>query len=137
MLQRIGLAQALVHDPQLVVLDEPTAGVDPVGAAAIGQIILDLKEQGKTVLVCSHLLAQLEGLCDRVAILHKGQLVVEGRVDALLAGDTGSELIVGGLDNSALDSVKALAVEQGGHRRVGSLPAQFRVHFYGGGTIAC
>ena len=120
MLQRIGLAQALVHDPQLVVLDEPTAGVDPVGAAAIGQIILDLKEQGKTVLVCSHLLAQLEGLCDRVAILHKGQLVVEGRVDALLAGDAESELIVGGLNNSALDSVKALAVEQGGHCRVGS-----------------
>jgi ABC-2 type transport system ATP-binding protein len=115
MLQRIGLAQALVHDPQLIVLDEPTAGVDPIGAAAIGQIILDLKGQGKTVLVCSHLLAQLESLCDRVAILHKGQLVVEGRVDELIAEDASSELRVSGLNDDAREAVRVLANERGGH----------------------
>ena len=75
MLQRIGLAQALVHDPQLVILDEPTAGVDPIGSASIAKIIINLKKRGKTVLLCSHLLAQVEGLCDRVAILHRGKLI--------------------------------------------------------------
>src|SRR5262252_6664460 len=71
MLQRIGLAQALVHDPRLVVLDEPTAGVDPVGAAAMCELILQLKARGKTVLITSHLLGQIEDICDRVAILDR------------------------------------------------------------------
>ena len=84
MLQRIGLAQAIVHDPDLVILDEPTAGVDPLGAAAIAEIIRELKQLGKTILVSSHLLAQIEGLCDRVAILHRGKLIHEGRIDDLV-----------------------------------------------------
>src|SRR6185369_7224915 len=85
MLQRIGLAQALVHDPRLVILDEPTAGVDPVGAAAMAGIILDLKRRGKTVILCSHLLGQVEAVCDRVAIMDRGKLVLEGEIDAVLA----------------------------------------------------
>ena len=88
MLQRIGLAQALVHDPRLLILDEPTAGVDPVGSAEISELILALKARGKTVLITSHLLGQIEELCDRVAILDRGRLVAEGRV-ADLAGDQG------------------------------------------------
>lgn len=83
MLQRIGLAQALVHDPRLVILDEPTAGVDPMGAAAITGMIRELKAQGKTVVITSHLLAQIEDVCDRVAILNRGQLLVCGTVEAL------------------------------------------------------
>jgi ABC-2 type transport system ATP-binding protein len=83
MLQRIGLAQALVHDPQLVILDEPTAGVDPIGAALITKLILELKARGKTVLITSHLLAQIEDVCDRVAILDKGSLLACGTVAAL------------------------------------------------------
>jgi len=83
MLQRIGLAQALVHDPQLVILDEPTAGVDPIGAAAITELIRELKARGKTVLITSHLLAQIEDVCDRVAILDKGCLLACGAVAAL------------------------------------------------------
>jgi len=83
MLQRIGLAQALVHDPQLLILDEPTAGVDPIGAAAITELILELKARGKTVLITSHLLAQIEEVCDRVAILDKGHLLACGTVAAL------------------------------------------------------
>ena len=88
MLQRIGLAQALVHDPRLLILDEPTAGVDPVGSAEISELILALKARGKTVLITSHLLGQIEELCDRVAILDRGRLVAEGRV-ADLAGAQG------------------------------------------------
>jgi len=83
MLQRIGLAQALVHDPQLVILDEPTAGVDPIGAALITKLIRELKARGKTVLITSHLLAQIEDVCDRVAILDKGSLLACGTVAAL------------------------------------------------------
>lgn len=85
MLQRIGLAQAIVHDPELVILDEPTAGVDPVGAAAIGRMIRAMRDQGKTVVLCSHLLGQVEQVCDRVAIMDHGRLVLEGRVDEVLA----------------------------------------------------
>ncbi|MFM7752765.1 MAG: ABC transporter ATP-binding protein, partial [Opitutaceae bacterium] len=88
MLQRIGLAQALVHDPRLLILDEPTAGVDPVGSAEMAELILALKARGKTVLITSHLLGQIEDLCDRVAILDRGKLVAEGDV-AALAGAAG------------------------------------------------
>ena len=83
MLQRIGLAQALVHDPRLLILDEPTAGVDPVGSAEMAELILALKARGKTVLITSHLLGQIEDLCDRVAILDRGNLVAEGNVSEL------------------------------------------------------
>src|SRR4051812_14996505 len=80
MLQRIGLAQALVHDPQLLVLDEPTAGVDPAGAAAIVALIHELRAAGKTILITSHLLGQMEDVCDRIAILDRGRLVLEENV---------------------------------------------------------
>lgn len=83
MLQRVGLAQALVHDPQLVILDEPTAGVDPLGAAAMADLIRQLKAQGKTVVITSHLLAQVEDVCDRVAILDRGRLLLCAEVASL------------------------------------------------------
>lgn len=117
MLQRIGLAQALVHDPQLVILDEPTAGVDPLGSAAIAEIIRELKKSGKTVLVSSHLLAQIEGLCDRVAILHRGKLVREGRVDDLLQDQVAESLVVEGLSAEGRAAVEQAIREQGGQLR--------------------
>lgn len=117
MLQRIGLAQALVHDPQLVILDEPTAGVDPLGSAAIADIIRELKRRGKTVLVSSHLLAQIEGLCDRVAILHRGKLVREGRVDDLLQDQAAESLVVEGLSAEGRAAVEQAIREQGGALR--------------------
>lgn len=83
MQQRIGLAQALVHDPEVVFLDEPTDGVDPFGRAAIRGIVEDLKRRGITVFINSHLLMEVELVCDRVAILSKGKLVREGSVDEL------------------------------------------------------
>lgn len=115
MLQRIGLAQAIVHDPQLVILDEPTAGVDPLGSAAIAGIVRELKSRGKTILLSSHLLAQIEGLCDRVAILHRGKLVREGRVDELVAEEAADSFVVEGLKPEGRAAVQAAIEEGGGH----------------------
>ena len=114
MLQRIGLAQSLVHDPQLVILDEPTAGVDPLGSAAIAEIVRELKHRGKTVLLSSHLLAQIEGLCDRVAILHRGKLVREGRIDDLVEEKDAESLVVQGLSAEGRAVVEAEIKAQGG-----------------------
>jgi ABC-2 type transport system ATP-binding protein len=87
MARRLGLAQALINDPQLVVLDEPTSGLDPIGAAEVKDLIERLKQAGKTVLLCSHLLADVEDVCDRIAILHQGVLREMGTVEELLRAD--------------------------------------------------
>jgi len=84
MTRRIGLAQALINDPELIVLDEPTSGLDPLGTRWMKDLILKLKARGKTILMSSHLLADVQDVCDRIAILHQGELKELGRVDALL-----------------------------------------------------
>src|SRR5689334_11186757 len=84
MTRRIGLAQALINEPDLVMLDEPTSGLDPIGSREMKDLILKLKEQGKTVLMCSHFLADVQDVCDRIAILYQGELKVLGKVDELL-----------------------------------------------------
>ena len=84
MTRRIGLAQALINEPELILLDEPTSGLDPIGTREMKDLILQLKDQGKTVVMCSHLLADVQDVCDRIAILHQGELKELGRVDALL-----------------------------------------------------
>ena len=94
MLQRIGLAQALVQNPRLLVLDEPTAGVDPAGSREIRDLILDFKSRGITVLLCSHLLGQVQEICDRIGILHQGVLVREGKLDDLISIENQTELIL-------------------------------------------
>jgi ABC-2 type transport system ATP-binding protein len=106
MLQRIGLAQALVHDPQLVVLDEPTAGVDPAGSREIRDLILDLKRRGTTVLLSSHLLGQVQEVCDRVGILANGLLVREGTMTELLGVQNQTALV---LENAAPDLLRDIA----------------------------
>lgn len=93
MLQRIGLAQALVQEPKLLVLDEPTAGVDPAGSRDIRDLILEFKSRGITILLCSHLLGQVQEVCDRVGILHKGRLVCEGELDKLISIENQTQLI--------------------------------------------
>ena len=113
MLQRIGLAQALVHDPRLVILDEPTAGVDSLGAAAIADIIRTLKDRGKTVLLSSHLLAQIEGMCDRVAILHRGRLIESGTMENLTAEEGLESLVVDRLPDAARAEVEAVLQRHG------------------------
>jgi len=108
MLQRIGLAQALINEPRLVVLDEPTSGVDPEGSREIRDLILDLKRRGITVLLSSHLLAQVQEICDRVGILAQGVLVREGRVTDLLAIENQTELILENATPEVLAQIKAL-----------------------------
>src|SRR5262249_14597710 len=108
MLQRIGLAQALMQEPKLVVLDEPTAGVDPAGSREIRDLILDLKHRGITVLLSSHLLAQVQEICDRVGILAHGILVREGRVQDLLSIENQTELILENATPETLAQIAAL-----------------------------
>jgi ABC-2 type transport system ATP-binding protein len=93
MLQRVGLAQALINDPDLVFLDEPTAGLDPMGAMQMRDIILKLRNEGKTVFLCSHLLKDMEPMCDRVAILNKGQLKLAGSIDEILSQDASYRVV--------------------------------------------
>jgi ABC-2 type transport system ATP-binding protein len=117
MLQRIGLAQALVHDPGLLLLDEPTAGVDPIGSIEIRNLILKLKKMGKTVLLCSHLLDQVQDVCDRVGILHYGKMILEGNVKDLLSKKDQFQFISEGLPEAARAKVRE-AILQGGGRIV-------------------
>jgi ABC-2 type transport system ATP-binding protein len=84
MARRLGLAQALINNPDLILLDEPTSGLDPIGTREMKDLILKLKAEGKTVVMCSHLLADVQDVCDRIAILHQGELKELGRVDSLL-----------------------------------------------------
>ncbi|MFM8765416.1 MAG: ABC transporter ATP-binding protein [Spartobacteria bacterium] len=94
MLQRIGLAQALIQDPRLVVLDEPTAGVDPAGSHQIRDLILDLKKRDKTVLLTSHLLEQVQEICDRVGIMARGEMIREGALADLVSVKNQTEFII-------------------------------------------
>ena len=94
MLQRIGLAQALIQDPGLVVLDEPTAGVDPAGSHQIRDLILDLKKRGKTVLLTSHLLEQVQEICDRVGIMARGEMIREGSLNDLVRVKNQTEFVI-------------------------------------------
>jgi len=84
MLQRIGLAQAMINDPELLILDEPTSGLDPIGSYQIRNLIVELKRLNKTIILCSHLLGEVETLCDRVGMLHRGNLLACGTLEELL-----------------------------------------------------
>ncbi len=106
MVQRIGLAQALINDPDLVVLDEPMSGLDPMGRKDVRDIIFELKERGKTVFFSSHILQDVEMICDRVSILVQGRLRSEGRLsDILKTGGGGADISVTGLDEAGRESL--------------------------------
>jgi ABC-2 type transport system ATP-binding protein len=103
MVQRVGLAQAIVNDPELVILDEPMSGLDPIGRRDVRNMIADLGREGRTVLFSSHILSDAEELCERVAILAKGSLIVSGRVSDLTSRDvTGWKISVDGGDEVRL-----------------------------------
>jgi ABC-2 type transport system ATP-binding protein len=110
MLQRVGIAQALINDPELVVLDEPMSGLDPVGRKEVRDLILRLKESGKTILFSSHILHDAELLCDRVAMILKGRLVASGHVSELIdQGTTHSvELVIDHLSPDGLEHLRPL-----------------------------
>lgn len=108
MLQRIGLAQAMIQRPQLVVLDEPTAGVDPSGSRKIRDLILQLKDDGIAVILCSHLLEQVQEVCDRVAIMQKGIMLKEGALDKLIAVEDEVELVMKNLPSDLQEQIETL-----------------------------
>jgi ABC-2 type transport system ATP-binding protein len=119
MLQRVALAAALVHDPELLVLDEPMSGLDPVGRKEVRDLILEEKRRGRTVFFSSHILGDVEMLCDRVCILKQGEIVVAGALrDLLSAGNRHSEVTVGGASKTLRD---ALATIASATREVGDL----------------
>jgi ABC-2 type transport system ATP-binding protein len=103
MVQRAGLAQALLNDPELVVLDEPMSGLDPIGRRLVRELILELREQGKTVFFSTHILSDAETICDRVALLRGGRLIEVGRLDEILAMEVACfEVLASGLDQKAI-----------------------------------
>lgn len=108
MLQRVGLAQALIQNPKLLVLDEPTAGVDPIGSREIRDLIFRLKEDGVTIFLCSHLLEQVQEVCDRVGIIFEGQMVNEGTLEELTSIESQHELVIENADDSLLESITEL-----------------------------
>jgi len=116
MIQRVALAQAVVHRPPLLILDEPTSGLDPVGRRMVRDFILEERKRGTTVLFCTHIIPDVEALCDRVAVLVNGRRVREGRVADLLTGATPQvEMVIEGLSERqlrelgrTLDEVQAL-----------------------------
>ncbi len=113
MLQRIGLAQALIQEPALLVLDEPTAGVDPAGAKEIRDLILELKERGITILLSSHLLGQVQEICDRVGILANGVLVREGALPDLLGVANQTQLLLENAPPQGVGEIEMLASRSG------------------------
>ena len=105
MTRRIGLAQALINDPELILLDEPTSGLDPIGTKAMKDLIIQLRDEGKTIVLCSHLLADVQDVCDRIGILHDGELKELGRVDSLLKVRDVTEFRASGLSEEAKKEV--------------------------------
>jgi ABC-2 type transport system ATP-binding protein len=108
MARRIGLAQALINDPDLLILDEPTAGLDPIGTRQIKDLILNLARRGKTILLCSHLLADVEDVCDRIAILYGGKIQSEGKVRELLRQTEKRQITTGAISDSAVQRIKEI-----------------------------
>jgi len=113
MTRRIGLAQALINDPELVLLDEPTSGLDPLGTRDMKDMILKLRDQGKTVVMCSHLLADVQDVCDRIAILYEGELKVIGDVHELLESNEETELLTSPLPDAAMKEIEEVLQKHG------------------------
>jgi ABC-2 type transport system ATP-binding protein len=113
MVRRIGLAQALINDPELIVLDEPTTGLDPIGVRDMKDWILNLRAKGKTVLMCSHLLADVQDVCDRIAILYQGELKELGRVDSLLKVGDETEIRASNLSPAVQAEVRKVIERSG------------------------
>ncbi|TFG77108.1 MAG: ABC transporter ATP-binding protein, partial [Chrysiogenales bacterium] len=112
MQRRIGLAQALINDPDLLILDEPTSGLDPLGTRLFKDLIVDLGRRGKTVILCSHLLSDVEDVCDRVTILYGGRKRAEGDVSELLSQQERTQIVVERLSESTLTAVRDVIAQR-------------------------
>jgi len=130
MLQRVGLAQALIHDPELVILDEPMSGLDPIGRKQVRDLILSLRDQGKTVFFSTHIIPDVEMICDRVGIVVKGKLLATGRVDELVRHEhtQSVEIVCEGIKVDEVPVIKAAAtlVLQRGPQCLVALPGPDR-----------
>ena len=128
MLQRIGLAQALIHDPELIILDEPMSGLDPLGRKEVRDLILSLRDQGKTVFFSTHIVSDVEMICDRVGILAKGRMLTSGRIEDLVNEHVAQsvEVVCDGVVGDELAEVKSQATRilQRGDRCLMILPGQ-------------
>lgn len=113
MTRRIGLAQALINDPELVLLDEPTSGLDPIGTREMKDLILKLKDEGKTVVLCSHQLADVQDVSDRIAVLFQGELKVLGEVDELLELRDETQIRTGDLSDAAIADIQDVLKKHG------------------------
>jgi ABC-2 type transport system ATP-binding protein len=112
MIQRLGIAQALINDPTLVIFDEPVSGLDPLGRKEIRDVLLRLKDEGKTVFFSTHIIPDVEMVCDRVGILNKGKMVAVGKIDELIgSGNKYTEITVTGLSKEALEELEKLGLE--------------------------
>ena len=112
MTRRIGLAQALINDPDLLILDEPTTGLDPIGTRQIKDLILELAKRGKTILLSSHLLADVEDVCDRISILYGGKIQAEGQVRDLLLQTNKMQITTDTLSDNAVERIKKLIKDE-------------------------
>ncbi|HSI32276.1 MAG: ABC transporter ATP-binding protein [Phycisphaerae bacterium] len=113
MARRIGLAQALINDPDLILLDEPTTGLDPIGTREMKDLIVSLKEQGKTVILCSHLLADVQDVCERITILFKGKMQTFGEVRDLLQVRDVTQIEARGMSPEQIEEVRQFVARQG------------------------
>lgn len=130
MVQRVGMAQALINDPEVVFLDEPMSGLDPLGRYMVRQIILSLKEQGKTIFFNSHILADVEQICDRIAILARGELICVGSLNDILGTPDCYQVVVQGGNLDTLQPwIENLTQEDDcWHGRLKSDPQEFITH---------
>ena len=113
MARRIGLAQALINDPELILLDEPTTGLDPIGTREMKDLIISLKQQGKTVLLCSHLLADVQDVCDRITILFGGRMQTLGQVRDLLQLRDITQIQTRGMSTAQIEEVQSFLSKMG------------------------
>jgi ABC-2 type transport system ATP-binding protein len=108
MARRIGLAQALINDPDLLILDEPTTGLDPIGTKQIKDLIVEMSQRGKTILLCSHLLADVEDVCDRISILYGGSIQAQGQVQELLQQTYKTQIVTESLSPDTIEKIEGL-----------------------------
>ncbi|MBW8041797.1 MAG: ATP-binding cassette domain-containing protein [Planctomycetes bacterium] len=112
MARRIGLAQALINDPELLILDEPTTGLDPIGTRQIKDLVMELAKRGKTILLCSHLLADVEDVCDRISILYGGKIQAEGNVRDLLLRTNKIQITTDTISENTIEKIKLLIKDE-------------------------
>lgn len=136
MARRIGLAQALINDPDLLILDEPTTGLDPIGTRQIKDLIIELAKRGKTILLCSHLLADVEDVCDRIAILYGGRIQAEGQVRDLLQRADKRQITTSSISKAALEQIEQIIQQEQADYDVSSPMEKLETFFIETVTVA-